>query len=77
MSALSPARLALGEKLDKIGAAGLFLERRRFASAQSAVVHAGGRRLINFCSNDYLGLAGDARLVEALQSAAAPSAGRR
>lgn len=45
--------------------------RRRLADrggAQGAVVWLDGRELINFSSNDYLGLAADPRLVQAVQA---------
>ena len=62
---------SLKEGLDKIKSAGLFRTRRAVSSAQGAIIYADGRQYVNFCSNDYLGLANDVRLVEAVQSAAA------
>jgi 8-amino-7-oxononanoate synthase len=50
---------------------GLYRRRRLLDSAQGARIVADGRELVNFCSNDYLGLAADPRLVAAFQTAAA------
>jgi 8-amino-7-oxononanoate synthase len=40
------------------------------AKPQGVAIEIAGRTLINFCSNDYLGLASDPRLVEALRDGA-------
>lgn len=45
----------------------LYRQRRSLDSAQGAVIRVDGRDLLNFCSNDYLGLASDKRLAQALQ----------
>ena len=62
---------SLANRLDRIRSAGLFRTRRTITTAQGALIRSEGRTFINFSSNDYLGLANDGRLVQALQSAAA------
>jgi 8-amino-7-oxononanoate synthase len=49
----------------------MYRRRRVVESPQSREIVVDGRRLLNFCSNDYLGLAGDPRLAEALAAGAA------
>ena len=50
---------------------GLYRHRRTLASGQGATVRVDGRDLLNFCSNDYLGLASHPEVVAAFQQAAA------
>jgi glycine C-acetyltransferase len=52
--------------IDQIRADGFYKSERVIASPQSAAVHlASGEDVLNFCANNYLGLADDARLVAA------------
>jgi 8-amino-7-oxononanoate synthase len=57
-------------ELEALAAKGLRRSLEPLASAQGAVVRVGGRSLVNLCSNDYLGLAGDPRLRRAAAEAA-------
>jgi glycine C-acetyltransferase len=59
------ARLAA--ELDEIGAAGLLKGERILQGPQGAEVSVGGRTVLNFCANNYLGLADDPALVRAAQ----------
>src|SRR5213082_977803 len=53
------------EQLEALRARSLERKLREISSAQGPEVQIAGRRLINFSSNDYLGLASDLRLREA------------
>jgi 8-amino-7-oxononanoate synthase len=57
------------EELELLSARGLRRRLEPLESPQGPVVRVGGETLINFSSNDYLGLANDQRLVEAAESA--------
>jgi glycine C-acetyltransferase len=55
--------------LAEIRAAGLYKQERQLASAQSAHVRAGGAEVLNFCANNYLGLADHPAVVAAAKRA--------
>lgn len=57
-------------ELDAIAAAGRLRRLRRVAGAQGPVIPLEGRPVVNFSSNDYLGLAADPRLARAAALAA-------
>jgi 8-amino-7-oxononanoate synthase len=62
---------ALAAELDALEARDLLRRRRRLQSPQSARATVDGRLYTAFCSNDYLGLAADPRLVRAACEGAA------
>jgi len=57
----------LKQALEKRQAEGLYRSRRVIEGPQGPELIVDGRRMLAFCSNDYLGLAADPRLVEAMQ----------
>lgn len=59
----------LRASLDRIEADGLMKRERLIEGAQGAHVTIGGRRMLNLCANNYLGLADDPRLVAAAGAA--------
>ena len=60
----------LRAELDSLGEAGLYKRERVIVSPQRAAIGvAGGKEVINFCANNYLGLSDHPRLIEAAKRA--------
>jgi glycine C-acetyltransferase len=60
-------RRRLTAELDDMRGAGLLKAERILEGPQGAAVHVGGHTVLNFCANNYLGLAADPELVRAAQ----------
>jgi 8-amino-7-oxononanoate synthase len=60
----------LDRELAQRRARGLYRERLVLSSPPGVEVQIGGERLLSFCSNDYLGLAADSRVIRAFQRGA-------
>ena len=61
---------SLRPELERRRRASLYRHRRLLGTPQGPEVVVDGRPMLSFCSNDYLGLAADARVVQALQQGA-------
>lgn len=59
----------LQERLDEIEEAGLFKRERQIASPQSSHIRTGGADVLNFCANNYLGLANHPLIISAAKKA--------
>ncbi|MGH8665706.1 MAG: 8-amino-7-oxononanoate synthase [Burkholderiales bacterium] len=69
-TARTPFGRLLEEELNALQAAGLYRTRACLDGKQGARVAVGGRELVSFASNDYLGLAADARIIAAARAGA-------
>lgn len=71
MSAAAPSALdlRLRRELERLRSADLYRSRRRVDGAHGVAITVEGRACVNFCSNDYLGLAADPRLAQAAAAA--------
>ncbi|RWK35500.1 glycine C-acetyltransferase [Mesorhizobium sp.] len=59
----------IDSELQGLKSAGLYKSERVITSTQSAKIEVGGERVLNFCANNYLGLADSADLREAAKQA--------
>jgi len=59
----------LSREIESLKDAGLYKSERVITSMQSAEIESGGKKVLNFCANNYLGLADNEELREAAKAA--------
>src|SRR5882724_2382350 len=59
----------LEKELEEIKSAGLFKQERIISTPQGAEITANGKKVLNFCANNYLGLSSHPKVVEAAKKA--------
>src|SRR5215472_4519380 len=57
----------IAAELEEIKTSGLFKTERIISSAQGAEILVGGKKVLNFCANNYLGLSSHPKVIEAAQ----------
>jgi len=55
----------IGKELEDIKAAGLYKKERIITSDQGAEIEVGGKMVLNFCANNYLGLSANPKVIDA------------
>ena len=55
----------IGKELEEIKTAGLYKNERIITSDQGAEIEVGGKKVLNFCANNYLGLSAHPKVIEA------------
>ena len=69
MSSVSDFIEGLKAKLTALESAGLLKRERPMSGAQAVDINASGKDLLNFCSNNYLGLANNSQIISAAKNA--------
>ena len=59
----------IASELEGLKSAGLYKSERVISSMQSARIEVGGAKVLNFCANNYLGLADSEELRDAAKAA--------
>lgn len=60
---------ALQKELEEIKSAGLYKQERIISTPQGAEIMANGKKVLNFCANNYLGLSSHPKVIEAAKQA--------